>query len=210
MKLTKKVNKVLKRFFDVTFSIITLIVICIPFALVALLIFINDGRPIFFIQARPGLNNKIFKLYKFRTMSLDKNQFLAKDTLKSDGERITKLGNLLRKTSIDELPTLINVIKGDMSIVGPRPLLVHYLDLYDEHQIRRHEIKPGITGLAQVNGRNRISWEKKFTLDVWYVDNNNIFTDFKIIMQTIISVIRRKDVTDNETASSKPFTGNTK
>ncbi len=210
MKLALRVNKILKRVFDVIFSIIALTFLFVPIAFVALLIFTIDGRPIFFIQARPGLNNKIFKLYKFRTMSVDQNQFLAKDTLKSDGERISKLGNILRKTSIDELPTLINVIKGDMSIVGPRPLLVHYLELYNEHQIRRHEVKPGITGLAQVNGRNRISWEKKFILDVYYVDNNNIFTDLKIIIHTILNVLKRKDITDIETASSKPFTGNSK
>lgn len=208
MNSRRLINKIFKRSFDIVIASILLIIILVPCFLVSLLILFYDGKPILFTQARPGKDNKIFKLYKFRTMSIDANQFFARETLKSDEQRISRLGQFLRKTSIDELPSLINVIKGDMSLVGPRPLLVHYLELYDDFQARRHEIRPGITGWAQVNGRNNISWEEKFVLDVWYVDNNTILIDLKIILMTLINVLKRKDITDMETASSKPFTGN--
>ena len=176
--------------------------------LISLLILIKDGRPIFFAQARPGKNEKIFNLYKFRTMEPDKDQYYARNTLKKDGDRITKLGQILRNYSLDELPTLFNVLVGDISIVGPRPLLVHYLELYNEDQRKRHDVKPGITGWAQVNGRNNLSWKKKFELDVWYIENMSLFLDIKIIILTIWKVMTRQDVNQSGSATSEPFLGN--
>ena len=200
----------IKRIFDLLIGIFGLAVFFIPMLVISLLILIKDGRPILFIQARPGKNERIFNLYKFRTMTVDKNQYYAMNTLKNDGDRITKLGQILRKLSLDELTTLFNVLIGDMSIVGPRPLLVHYLELYNKDQKKRHDVKPGITGWAQVNGRNNLSWEKKFELDIWYTKNMTLFLDLKIVILTIFKVIARKDINQTGSATSDPFLGNKK
>lgn len=157
------------------------------------------GRPILFLQERAGLHGRPFRLYKFRTMS--------NDGTKTDQERLTKIGRLLRKYSLDELPQLFNVLKGDMSLVGPRPLLMEYLPLYNEEQRKRHEVKPGITGWAQVNGRNAISWEEKFSLDVWYVDNWSYSLDCKILLQTIQKVIRQEGINQDEHTTMEKFRG---
>ena len=163
----------------------------------------NKGNP-FFFQLRPGKNQKIFKIIKFKTMNDKKD---ANGTLFSDAERLTKIGNFVRKTSLDEIPQLINVIKGDMSLVGPRPLLTNYLHLYSDFQNRRHELKPGITGWVQVNGRNSVSWDKKFELDVWYVNNCSFWLDIKILFKTIEKVVKRDGITAENSATIEPFDG---
>lgn len=168
------------------------------------LLFANNDQP-FFTQSRPGKNGKIFKIIKFKTMS-DKRD--AKGNLLPDVDRLTPIGKFVRKTSLDELPQLINVIKGDMSLIGPRPLLVEYLPLYDKTQKRRHEVRPGITGWAQVNGRNDLSWEQKFKLDVWYVDNCSFFLDLKILLITIIKVIEKEGISQEGHITSERFKGN--
>ena len=163
----------------------------------------NKGNP-FFFQLRPGKNQKIFKIIKFKTMNDKKD---ANGTLLSDAERLTKIGNFVRKTSLDEIPQLINVIKGDMSLVGPRPLLTNYLHLYSDFQNRRHELKPGITGWVQVNGRNSVSWDKKFELDVWYVNNCSFWLDIKILFKTIEKVVKSDGITAENSATIEPFDG---
>ena len=169
---------------------------------VAILVKINLGSPILFSQPRPGKNGKIFTFYKFRTMS-DARDNLG--NLLTDEERITHFGSWLRKTSLDELPQLLNVLKGDMSFIGPRPLLVNFLKFYDVEQMRRHEVLPGITGLAQVNGRNNISWEKKFQLDIFYIDNWSLWLDFKILLATIWKVIGQKDINQQDCVTCENF-----
>jgi len=172
--------------------------------LIVLLVRLKIGSPIFFKQARPGLNGNLFNMYKLRSMTSE----CDKDgNLLSDEVRLTKFGKFLRSTSLDELPGLWNVLKGDMSLVGPRPLLVEYLPLYSENQSRRHEVKPGITGWAQVNGRNAISWDEKFDLDVWYVDNQSIWLDIKILWMTIKKVIMRDGISQNNHVSMDKFKG---
>ncbi|MCI7046732.1 undecaprenyl phosphate N,N'-diacetylbacillosamine 1-phosphate transferase [Helicobacter sp.] len=173
--------------------------------IVALLIRLKLGSPIFFIQERPGLNGKIFKIYKFRTMS---NQRDSKGQLLSDELRLKGFGKFIRKSSLDELPQLFNVLKGEMSFVGPRPLLVEYLKLYNKEQARRHEVKPGITGWAQVNGRNAISWEEKFRLDVYYVKNISFGLDLKILYLTFFKVLKRKDINSSANITMEKFKGN--
>lgn len=168
------------------------------------LYFANQGKP-FFIQPRPGKNGKIFHIIKFKTMS-DKRDGEGK--LLSDAERLTKVGAIVRKTSMDEIPQLINVLKGDMSLIGPRPLLTHYLHLYSAFQNRRHEVKPGITGWAQVNGRNAISWDKKFEYDVWYVDHISFGLDVKIVFKTILKVVKKEGINAADAATIEPFNGN--
>jgi len=193
----------LKRSLDIVISIFG-IIISLPLLIIAsFLILVIDGRPIFFIQSRPGLGTKVFSMVKFRTMDQS-----AESILKNDKTRITKLGSFLRSSSIDELPELFNVLLGDMSIVGPRPLLVEYLELYDDYQIQRHEVKPGITGWAQVNGRNALEWEDKFKLDVWYVKNQCTFLDLKIIFKTLVMVLSRKNISYEGEATMKKFEGN--
>jgi lipopolysaccharide/colanic/teichoic acid biosynthesis glycosyltransferase len=160
------------------------------------------GKPIFFKQLRPGLNGKPFEIYKFRTMT-ERND--ENGMLMNDKERLTRIGRFLRSTSLDELPELINVLKGNMSIVGPRPLLMQYLDRYTPEQARRHEIKPGITGWAQVNGRNAITWEDKFKLDVWYVDNQSLWLDLKIIGMTVLKVLKREGISQEGQATMSEF-----
>lgn len=174
---------------------------------IALLVRTKLGKPVIFRQDRPGLNGKIFKLYKFRTMSDEKD---AEGNLLPDEERMGVFGQKLRATSLDELPELINILKGDMSIVGPRPLLVRYLPLYSEHQARRHEVRPGFTGYAQVNGRNAISWEMKFNYDVEYVDNVTFLGDWKIIFQTVKTVFRKDGISSDTSVTMEEFRGNSR
>ncbi|MDR1895903.1 MAG: sugar transferase [Prevotellaceae bacterium] len=198
-------NRFFKRFFDLILSIIGLIILSPLFILVTLLLaFANNGKP-FFFQQRPGKNEKIFKVIKFKTMNDKKN---VDENLLPDAERITKIGNFVRKTSLDEIPQLINIIKGNMSLVGPRPLLVEYLPLYNTEQKQRHNVRPGITGWAQVNGRNAISWAKKFELDVWYVDNLSFRIDLKIMFLTIKKVFVREGINSETSVTMEYFTGN--
>lgn len=170
----------------------------------AILVRIKLGSPIIFKQERPGLDGKVFKLYKFRTMTDQKDE---NGNLLPDEVRLTKFGKMLRSTSLDELPELINIIKGDMAVVGPRPLLVSYLPLYNEHQARRHEVRPGFTGYAQVHGRNSITWEDKFDKDVYYVDRISFFMDWSIIFQTIKTVVKKEGITSNSSVTMEAFTG---
>lgn len=193
-----------KRALDLIISLIGLILVSPILFICSLAVISNYGLPIFFYQMRPGLRNKIFKLYKLRTMTQMKDE---SGKYLPDIDRITRVGSFLRKASLDELPSLFNVFKGDMSLVGPRPLLVEYLPLYSKEQARRHEVKPGITGWAQVHGRNAISWEEKFTLDVWYVENHSFFLDLKIIVLTISSVLRKRDINHSAEVTMPVFKG---
>ncbi len=170
-----------------------------------LLFFANKGAGVFFSQSRPGKNGKIFKVYKFKTMTDEKD---AEGNLLPDDQRLTKIGRFVRSTSVDELPQLVNVLKGDMAIIGPRPLLVQYLSRYSPHQARRHEVRPGITGWAQCHGRNAITWKEKFDLDVWYVDHCTFCTDLKILYLTIVKVFKREGVAQQGYATAEEFTGN--
>lgn len=184
---------------------IPLVVLLLPVMVgIAIAILITMGRPVIFKQVRPGLQGRPFTMYKFRTMT-DARDHEGK--LLPDAERLTKLGRFLRSTSLDELPELINVIKGDMSLVGPRPLLMQYLPLYTAEQARRHEVRPGITGWAQVNGRNAIAWEEKFKLDVWYVDNWSLWLDLKILLLTVWKVLVREGISQEGEATTRYFTG---
>ena len=192
-RIVMKLQHVIKRIIDIVCSGLGLIVLSPILLIIAILIRIKLGSPIFFIQDRVGKNGQIFKIIKFRTM-LDATDKWGEPL--HDKERLTTFGKLLRSTSIDELPELINVLKGDMSLVGPRPLLVEYIPNYSKEQWRRHEVKPGITGWAQINGRNCITWKRKFELDVWYVDNISVFTDIKILLKTIVKVIKRDDISN--------------
>lgn len=193
-----------KRILDFVAALIGLIVLSPFFVIITVcLFFANQGKP-FFFQLRPGKNGEIFKIVKFKTMNDKKD---ANGNLLPDAERLTRIGAFVRKTSLDEIPQLINVIKGDMSLIGPRPLLVHYLHLYSDFQNRRHEVKPGITGWAQVNGRNAISWDKKFELDVWYVDHISFLLDIKILLKTILKVIKREGINAANAATIEPFNG---
>ena len=194
----------MKRVFDVLVSIIALLVLSPVFLLIALMVFWQLGIPVFFIQNRPGLHGKPFRIIKFKTM-LDVRT--KKGELLPDAERLTRFGHILRKTSLDELPELWNVLKGDMSFVGPRPLLMEYLPLYTSEQARRHEVKPGITGWAQINGRNTIDWDEKFRLDVWYVDHQSFWLDLKIILLTVVKVFRSEGINFSGHATMKRFRG---
>jgi lipopolysaccharide/colanic/teichoic acid biosynthesis glycosyltransferase len=195
-----------KRIIDFTIVFIALLIIW-PILLVITiwLHFANKGAGAFFTQERPGKDGKIFKVIKFKSMTDERD---ADGKLLPDAQRLTRVGAFVRKTSIDELPQLINVLKGDMALIGPRPLLVQYLPLYSKEQARRHEVRPGITGWAQVNGRNAISWQKKFELDVWYVNNCTLWTDIKIIWITIMKVIKRADISQEGQATMEAFNGN--
>ena len=194
-----------KRFFDFWISLIALICIS-PILLVVTiwLHFANKGAGAFFFQERPGKNAKIFKVIKFKTMTDERG---ADGELLPDAQRLTKVGRFVRSTSIDELPQLINVLKGDMALIGPRPLLVKYLPLYSAEQMRRHEVRPGISGWAQCHGRNAISWTEKFKLDVWYVDHCTLWTDIKVIFITIKNVLMRKDINSASAATMEAFNG---
>lgn len=190
---------------DIILSLIALVLLSPIMLIVGLLVKIKLGSPIIFKQERPGLNEKIFTMYKFRTMTDERDR---KGDLLANNIRLTKFGKVLRSTSIDELPELINVLKGDMSLVGPRPLLVEYLPRYNKHQGRRHEVRPGITGLAQVNGRNAISWEDKFNYDVDYVDKYSLVMDIKILLQTVLKVFKRENVNETKDITMTKFMGN--
>lgn len=189
---------------DILLSFLALILLSPIFLIVCLLVRVFHGRPIFFKQERVGLDEKIFMMYKFRTMTNERN---ASGELLPEQLRLTKFGRWLRSTSLDELPELFNILKGDMSIVGPRPLLVRYLPLYNEHQKRRHKVRPGLTGLAQINGRNVISWEEKFHLDVEYVDHISFTIDWKIILTTLIKVFRREGIDKSGEIGMEEFKG---
>ncbi|MGB4985185.1 MAG: sugar transferase [Erysipelotrichaceae bacterium] len=193
-----------KRTFDIIISLITIILLSPIYLIVSLLIRIKLGSPIIFVQDRPGKDSKIFKMYKFRTMTSKTDE---KGELLSDELRLTKFGKKLRSTSLDELPELFNILKGDMSIVGPRPLLVKYLPLYNDTQKHRHDVKPGLTGLAQVNGRNAISWEEKFNLDVKYTKECSLSLDFRIICKTIKTVLIREGISSSECSTMEEFKG---
>lgn len=194
-----------KRAIDVMASGGALLVLALPLAVVtAWLHFANRGAGAFFFQERPGKNGKIFKVVKFKTMTDERD---AAGNLLPDEKRLTKVGRLVRSTSIDELPQLWNVLKGDMSLIGPRPLLVQYLPLYTPEQARRHEVRPGITGWAQCHGRNAISWQRKFELDVWYVDNISFITDCRVILTTIKKVVGRNDISSATSATMEVFNG---
>lgn len=197
----------MKRTFDFMVALSTMMLLLPVLLVLAWLIKARLGSPILFCQTRPGKDGTAFKMYKFRTMA---------DTLDSQGhllpdqDRLTNFGKFLRASSLDELPELLNVLKGEMSLVGPRPLLVEYLPLYSEEQARRHEVRPGITGWAQVNGRNAISWEEKFKLDVWYVDNRSLWLDFKILWLTILRVVRRSGINQDGHVTMEKFCGDTR
>ncbi len=194
----------MKRLIDMIAALLILLVLLAPLILLACLVAYKIGRPIYFSQIRPGLQGKPFCMIKFRTMN---NELGADGLLLPDAQRLSGFGHFLRASSLDELPELWNVLKGDMSLVGPRPLLMEYLPLYTEEQARRHEVRPGITGWAQVNGRNAISWEEKFKLDVWYVDNQSFFLDLKILTLTILKVIKRDGINAHGEATISKFKG---
>lgn len=185
-------------------SLVVLVILAMPMLVIGLLISINMGAPVIFSQVRPGLKGRPFRMVKFRTM---RNARDAQGRDLPDAERLTALGQFLRKTSLDELPELWNVLKGEMSLVGPRPLLMEYLPLYSPEQARRHEVRPGVTGWAQVNGRNAITWEEKFRLDVWYVDNQSFLLDLKILWMTVQKVLKREGISAAGEATMSRFTG---
>ena len=197
-------KSIVKPFFDIVSAVLGLVFLSPIFILITIfLFFANDGKP-FFFQLRPGKKGKIFKIIKFKTMNDRKD---TEGNLLPDSVRLTKIGSFVRKTSLDEIPQLFNVVKGDMSIVGPRPLLTTYLHLYSDFQNRRHEVKPGITGWAQVNGRNAISWDQKFKYDVWYVDHISFIVDVKILLKTIHKVLKSDGINAADAATIEPFDG---
>ena len=193
-----------KSIFDKTLALFLIILFSPIYIVVSLLIFFKMGSPILFRQKRPGYKEKIFGIYKFRTMTNEKD---ANGNLLPDDKRLVGIGKFIRSTSLDELPQLFNVLKGEMSFVGPRPLLKEYLPLYNQKQKRRHDVKPGITGWAQVNGRNAISWEQKFDYDVWYVDNQSFWLDIKILWLTFLKVVKRSDISSSTSSTMEKFTG---
>ena len=204
-----------KRFIDFWISLLALLILCIPLLIISICLYIanSKGNPslegggwgrLLFLQERPGKDGKIFKIIKFKTMTDERD---AEGNLLPDAERLTEVGRFVRSTSIDELPQLINVVKGDMALIGPRPLLVEYLPLYSKEQARRHEVRPGITGWAQCHGRNAISWTEKFKLDVWYVDHISLMTDIKVLLITIKNVLMRKDINKAGQATTVAFNG---
>ena len=197
--------KYVKRMMDVVLSVIALVVLSPLFGMLAIMVKVKLGSPVIFCQPRPGKDGKIFNLYKYRTMN-DKRD--DRGELLPDEERMTAFGKKLRSSSLDELPELLNIIKGDMSIVGPRPLLVQYLPLYNEKQRHRHDVRPGITGLAQVNGRNSLSWTEKFDLDVEYVNSISFMTDVKIVLKTVKTVLSKEGVSSAESVTMEAFKGN--
>ena len=197
-------KNIFKRLLDFILALFGIIILCPLFLVVALMLGLSNRGKIFFLQPRPGKNGRIFLLIKFKTMSDARNKY---GELLPDKQRLTSLGAFVRNFSLDELPNLINVVKGDMSLVGPRPLLVKYLGLYNEQQARRHEVLPGMTGWAQVNGRNSLSWNEKFELDVFYVENMSFKLDFKILYKTVLKVIKREAVNQNDTTTMQSFTG---
>ncbi|MBE9050165.1 sugar transferase [Nostocales cyanobacterium LEGE 11386] len=201
---TKTFSKLVKYISDKFVAAIALLILSPIMVIIAIAIYIRMGSPVIFAQPRPGKNAHIFTFYKFRTMT---NECDAEGNLLPDEKRLTTFGQFLRKTSLDELPQLWNVLKGDMSFVGPRPLLVRYLNRYTPEQARRHEVKPGITGLTQVKGRNTLAWKQKFQLDIWYVDNWSLWLDFKIIILTVFKVIKQDGINQDGYATAAEFKG---
>lgn len=197
-------EKAIKRPQDFICALVAIIVLSPVLLVIAILVRVKLGEPVLFKQMRPGLNEKIFALYKFRTMTNKKDKF---GNLLSDEKRLTSFGKKLRATSLDELPELFNILKGDMAVIGPRPLLVEYLPLYNEVQRKRHEVRPGLSGLAQVNGRNAISWEEKFEYDIKYVENISFRVDWQIVLKTILCTLKKKDITDQSTVTMRAYTG---
>lgn len=197
----------MKRLFDITVSFVTLLILSPIILIIALLIRFKIGSPLVFKQQRPGLDGKPFYVYKFRSMTDERD---ASGKLLPDEIRLNSFGKIIRKLSLDELPQLWNVLKGDMSFVGPRPLLVEYMPLYNEIQLKRHDVRPGITGWAQVNGRNTISWEKKFEYDVWYVENRSFWLDMEILVMTVIKVFKSEGISQDGQATMTKFKGNSK
>ena len=195
----------IKPLFDFVFAFLLVLMLSPVFVIIIILLYFFNQKNVFFLQDRPGKNEKVFKIIKFKTMTDQKDEF---GNLLSDELRLTKLGKFVRKTSLDELPQLINVLKGDMSFIGPRPLLVHYLPLYNDEQKKRHHIKPGITGWAQVNGRNAITWQQKFIFDVYYVNNLSLLLDIKIFLLTIKKVIKSEGINTAGVATTENFKGN--
>jgi lipopolysaccharide/colanic/teichoic acid biosynthesis glycosyltransferase len=195
----------LKYIFDKLISVILLILLIPLMIVISIALYVNLRENILFIQKRPGKDGKIFKIYKFKTMISKKDK---KGEILPDENRLTSFGKFLRKTSLDELPELINIIKGDMSLVGPRPLLVEYLDLYSIEQRRRHEVKPGITGWAQINGRNLLSWEKRFEYDIFYIDNRSFLFDLKILFKTVFKVFKKEGISSESSVTMEKFKGN--
>jgi undecaprenyl phosphate N,N'-diacetylbacillosamine 1-phosphate transferase len=194
-----------KRLFDALLSALFLIIVLVPLIILTILLLIfNKGAGAFFTQVRTGKNAKLFKIVKFKTMTDERD---SNGKLLPDEKRMTPIGKFVRSTSLDELPQLLNVLIGDMSLIGPRPLLEKYIPLYSKEQFRRHEVRPGITGWAQVNGRNNISWTKKFELDIWYVENQSLLLDIKILWMTLMKVINRKDITSEDPITFQPFNG---
>ncbi len=193
-----------KPLFDRILALILIIILSPIMIIVAILIYLWDGRPVIFTQKRPGFREKIFKIYKFRTMTNERDK---DGNLLPDAERLKGIGKIIRSLSLDELPQLFNVLKGDMSFIGPRPLLIEYLPLYNERQKKRHNVKPGITGWAQVNGRNAISWEQKFEYDVWYVENLSFLLDMKILWMTVLKVLKRSGISQDGHATMEKFKG---
>jgi lipopolysaccharide/colanic/teichoic acid biosynthesis glycosyltransferase len=197
-------SRFFKRFFDIIFSILILVVASPLLVISSIVLYLQNSGNVFFYQQRPGYLERPFNIMKFKTMTDERD---SKGELLPDNQRITKIGGVIRKLSLDELPQLFNVIKGDMSLIGPRPLLFKYIPLYKEWQKRRHEVKPGITGWAQVNGRNSISWEKKFELDLYYVENVSLLLDLKVFLLTIIKILKREGVNQSDTRPMQPFDG---
>ena len=195
----------LKLLFDKILALFLIVLFLPIYIIVGLLIWWKMDRPIFFKQKRPGYREKIFDIYKFRTMTNEKD---ADGNLLPDEQRLVGVGKFIRSTSLDELPQLFNVLKGDMSFVGPRPLLIEYLPLYNDKQKRRHDVRPGITGWAQVNGRNAISWKEKFDLDVWYVEHQSFWLDMKILWMTFLKVVKRSDISSSSSVTMEKFKGN--
>jgi undecaprenyl phosphate N,N'-diacetylbacillosamine 1-phosphate transferase len=200
-------ERFIKRPQDLFCSLLALIVLSPLFIILVMFVQIKMGSPVLFTQDRPGKDGKIFKLHKFRTMTDQRDE---NGKLLADEQRLTKFGRFLRSTSLDELPALINILKGDMAVVGPRPLLVSYLERYDEHQARRHEVRPGLTGLAQISGRNALSWEDRFNLDVEYVDNISFLKDWKIIFKTVEIVLKKEGINSSTSTTMEEFKGSTK
>lgn len=197
--------KYIKRILDVCCALAAMIVFCWLYAIVAILVRMKLGKPVIFKQARPGKDEKIFNLYKFRTMTDERDE---NGELLPDDVRLTKFGRWLRSTSLDELPEAWNILKGDMSVIGPRPLLVRYLDRYDEHQKHRHDVRPGLSGWAQVHGRNTVTWEEKFNLDVWYTENVSFGVDVKIIWESVVlAFVKREGINSATAATMEEFMG---
>ncbi len=194
----------MKRMMDIVISALALVVLSPLLVLVAVLVRLNLGAPVLFSQVRPGLSGVPFRMYKFRSMTGETG---PDGVLLPDGMRLGRFGKFLRRTSLDELPELWNVLRGDMSLVGPRPLLMEYLPLYSPRQAKRHEVRPGVTGWAQVNGRNALSWDEKFEHDVWYVENRNLLLDVRILLKTLVSVVRRDGISNEGHATMPPFMG---